>query len=464
MRSTRTTKGTEQPANAIAGHTQGNKGNTMPAVPVSQKKEVHSEQDAIQKKENQTGLPDNLKSGIETLSGFSMDNTRVHYNSSKPAQLNAFAYAQGTDIHVAPGQEKHLPHEAWHVVQQAQGKVKPTMQMKSGVAVNDDASLETEADVMGNSAATTSATLGQLKSNGNVITAPGAKVAQLAGTKPNQPTIDGRYRVKLSSEREAFTYTNRAALGLDTILPPHHEVLQTMATNPRENNRKIDMVRIASGWVTLKETIPAPAGNQRVLCIDTVGWNDERLVAPDQRDRKCVMDIKIGTYTKSTEQFKLEGAGLMMRFFKRVEHNIKDKKRDNRETGYDIDAENLTDFNAKNAGATRGPLHNAMDALIPKLTDIRTRMAAAPITFVGSSLFIVFNLSDAARSDVKLIDPDHPIVIDPGEIRLPGQLIKRSNFEGQERTWDQYVTKWRGSFGTGMDNFLAWFRMTAGQR
>ncbi len=98
---------------------------------------------------NQTGLPDNLKAGIESLSGMSMDHVNVHYNSPEPAQLNAHAYAQGSDIHVAPGQEKHLPHEAWHVVQQAQGRVRPTMQMKTGVAVNDDAGLEAEADQMG---------------------------------------------------------------------------------------------------------------------------------------------------------------------------------------------------------------------------------------------------------------------------------------------------------------------------
>ena len=35
---------------------------------------------------NNTGMPDNLKSGIESLSGFSMDDVRVHYNSSKPAK------------------------------------------------------------------------------------------------------------------------------------------------------------------------------------------------------------------------------------------------------------------------------------------------------------------------------------------------------------------------------------------
>lgn len=106
----------------------------------------------IQKKTNKTGLPDHLKTGIENLSGYSMDDVKVHYNSNKPAQLQAHAYAQGTNIHIASGQEKHLPHEAWHVVQQKQGRVQPTMQMKGNVNVNDNVGLEKEADVMGNEA------------------------------------------------------------------------------------------------------------------------------------------------------------------------------------------------------------------------------------------------------------------------------------------------------------------------
>ena len=116
---------------------------------IAQLKSKANVNQTIQRQENKTGLPDQLKSGIENLSGYSMNDVKVHYNSSKPAQLNAHAYAQGTDIHLASGQEKHLPHEAWHVVQQKQGRVKPTMQMKDKVNINDDSGLEKEADVMG---------------------------------------------------------------------------------------------------------------------------------------------------------------------------------------------------------------------------------------------------------------------------------------------------------------------------
>ncbi|WP_443113932.1 eCIS core domain-containing protein [Herbaspirillum seropedicae] len=101
---------------------------------------------------NNTGLPNQLKTGIESLSGLSMNHVQVHYNSELPAQLNAHAYTQGSEIHVAGGQEKHLPHEAWHVVQQAQGRVRPTLQMKDKIPVNNDPELEREADVMGEKA------------------------------------------------------------------------------------------------------------------------------------------------------------------------------------------------------------------------------------------------------------------------------------------------------------------------
>lgn len=101
------------------------------------------------RKPNNTGLNDQLKSGIESLSGISMDHVKVHYNSAKPAQLHALAFAQGSEIYLAPGQERHLAHEAWHIVQQAQGRVHPTVQKHDQTKINDDIGLEREADEMG---------------------------------------------------------------------------------------------------------------------------------------------------------------------------------------------------------------------------------------------------------------------------------------------------------------------------
>ena len=51
-----------------------------------------------------------------------LEDVSVNYNSPAPAGLQARAYTQGTDIHVAPGQEQFLAHEAWHVIQQRSGR------------------------------------------------------------------------------------------------------------------------------------------------------------------------------------------------------------------------------------------------------------------------------------------------------------------------------------------------------
>ena len=105
---------------------------------------------AVQKKSapNMTGIPDDMKTRYETISGLSMDDVKVHYNSSKPATVQALAYTQGTNIYMGAGQERHLGHELWHVVQQKQGRVQPTGSV-SGMPLNVSASLEREADLMG---------------------------------------------------------------------------------------------------------------------------------------------------------------------------------------------------------------------------------------------------------------------------------------------------------------------------
>jgi hypothetical protein len=75
----------------------------------------------------------------------------VHYGSPRPRQVQAAAFTQGTHIHVAPGQEQHLAHEAWHVVQQKQGRVRATGRV-AGLPLNDSEHLEHEASVMGRKA------------------------------------------------------------------------------------------------------------------------------------------------------------------------------------------------------------------------------------------------------------------------------------------------------------------------
>lgn len=222
---------------------------------------------------NRTGLPDRLKEGVEAMSGMSLDSVRVHYNSSQPAQLNALAYAQGSDIHVAPGQERHLPHEAWHVVQQAQGRVRPTMQMKGDIPVNDEVGLEREADAMGARAAQGGDTAAG--PSGHVATGSGPAIRQMyvapalspLGPWGHQPLYANVYQ----SRDQTFVDTNWVAPATSAyqtiqVARPNLEQDEEIAELD-ELERQLDLlVTRANGHVLTFDQTPA---HQRVaICND----------------------------------------------------------------------------------------------------------------------------------------------------------------------------------------------------
>jgi hypothetical protein len=96
-------------------------------------------------------LPVPLRRALEHLSGLEMADVRVHRGSALPARLGARAFAFGTHVHLGPGADGALAHEAWHVVQQKQGRVAATARV-NGLPLNDDAALEAEAEAMGSEA------------------------------------------------------------------------------------------------------------------------------------------------------------------------------------------------------------------------------------------------------------------------------------------------------------------------
>lgn len=111
----------------------------------AKKEQKKTSKPPIQKKDNRTGIPSAMKTRFENLSGFSFDDVRVQYCSSKPEQLLASAYTQGSNIYIAPSQEKYLEHELGHVIQQKQNRVQANITYR-GFELNNDDSFEREAD------------------------------------------------------------------------------------------------------------------------------------------------------------------------------------------------------------------------------------------------------------------------------------------------------------------------------
>lgn len=97
---------------------------------------------------NRTNIPTHIKNRVESTANVSLDDVRVHYGSGRPERVGALAYTQGNQVYIGPGQERHLPHELGHVVQQKLGRVTAT-RVENGYALNDDPVLERQADRIG---------------------------------------------------------------------------------------------------------------------------------------------------------------------------------------------------------------------------------------------------------------------------------------------------------------------------
>jgi hypothetical protein len=151
-----------------------------------------------------TKLPEEVQDKMEKSFGQDFGNVKIHKDSSSALELNAKAYAQGEDIHFAPGAfdplsksgQELIGHELTHVVQQRQKRVGKGEVHGKGIEMNQDASLEKEAD-----------DLGKLAAEGIPIYVNGLATGiqkQNAPTTPSQEELDeivGRYNTMVSRAR-----------------------------------------------------------------------------------------------------------------------------------------------------------------------------------------------------------------------------------------------------------------------
>jgi len=105
------------------------------------------------------GLPPAVQAKMENAFDFKFGGVRIH-EGNQAQSMGALAYTQGADVHFAPGQydpgstrgQELIGHELAHVVQQSEGRVAATTQLK-GAGLNEDSALEREADDWGAHAA-----------------------------------------------------------------------------------------------------------------------------------------------------------------------------------------------------------------------------------------------------------------------------------------------------------------------
>lgn len=187
-----------------------------------------------------TALPQDVQTKMESSMGHDFSNVDIHENSGKASGIGAKAYAQGNEVHFAPGQfnpesekgQELIGHELAHVVQQREGKVEPTKKMGKGMSVNDDPALENEADMMGAKAAK-----GMAGSSGD----------SSGNTNVSTPVVQGFFEEDRAGE--TWSQSDDMSLAVKQGYPNHE--LYAKKGKVAESNRKLKAV---TSGVELKET------------------------------------------------------------------------------------------------------------------------------------------------------------------------------------------------------------------
>ncbi|MEM7102180.1 MAG: DUF4157 domain-containing protein [Bacteroidota bacterium] len=187
-----------------------------------------------QKKGNKTGMPDGVKSKMETAFQSDFSNVKMIPNSNKAFDIGAQAFAQGNEVHFAPGKfnpnthegQELIGHELAHINQQQEGRVQANSQLK-GQPFNDQSNLEKEAEQSGKKAASASSvTKNPAKYRGGSKNKPSNTIqAATATIKPKiQSLLEDRAN-SLNTEKSGFINKLKPAF-LDDISKIKKQVLK----------------------------------------------------------------------------------------------------------------------------------------------------------------------------------------------------------------------------------------------
>lgn len=183
-------------------------------------------------------LPPAVRAVMERAFNADFGDVLIHPDSARAAAIGARAYTEGNSVHMAPGQydpesragRELIGHELAHVIQQRQGRVAATSQVR-GIAINDAPGLEQEADTLGQRAASiavTSPAVTPAPSVERAASATPSPVAQAvaqrqAAPQSNEETLDGEVeaaaQLEHSSDPAERAYGTRLLLLLTLMRP-----------------------------------------------------------------------------------------------------------------------------------------------------------------------------------------------------------------------------------------------------
>ncbi|MES2557986.1 MAG: DUF4157 domain-containing protein [Bacteroidota bacterium] len=205
----------------------------------------------------ENSLPEALQTKMEGGLGEDFSSVKIHSQSSDALEMGAMAYTNGENVHFAPGMydptttagQELIGHELTHVKQQRQGRVQPGIQAK-GLSLNNDRSLEAEADQLGKKAATS-----ETASSGFAMRrSPSGTAASSKGVVQMKPYTDyGEFKTK--------TYIDDSTDGVEMGLEFH--------PNKKVDATKIGLIQTVNSQLDGKNMLISPTRANRQTASGT---------------------------------------------------------------------------------------------------------------------------------------------------------------------------------------------------
>jgi len=313
-------------------------------TPQQQEKNTQSPQNTISEVGTAGKMPPAVQAKMENAFGTDFSDVSITPNSQKASSLGALAYTQGNSIQFAQGQydpntekgQSLLGHELTHVVQQKQGRVQPTDQI-GDTPINDNASLEAEADLMGSKAAKGESvqlkkSLGSSNNNKTVQRAGDGELQKhvAKNVAPLQQIPEGTIPSPTLFDKATyegfFTGEGTAKKQIKSILEKIYGNKSLKSMVHGESHKSTSSIALCTDYETIRQMHEYAS----VMIANTGAWLQERGNDPDRakREKGFLAFLSVMTDFKMAAENRMRSGGISEEQISGLEENFSQESKD----------------------------------------------------------------------------------------------------------------------------------------
>lgn len=266
-------------------------------------------------------------------------------------------------------------------------------------------------------------------------------------------SVDSRFEVTISSEREKWLVAHRSALGL-TSQHIVGELAEGIVTQPNDGISAVSFT-LPDGIkkeLSLTDPLRQPEQDECILVKPNLNCR-----ADGTDDDLYVIPTPVGYYTFNEEQSLLEIGSFTRRLVHRIMAKHLQLTRSNMQLGFD-DAFLQRHLHQALQKYDNAQVADAYHALCASLAShCESWLQNGHISLFNSALMLILDLKHPEESYVSMRHFDHPIVTVSDKMsETPATLMNEANYSriNPKGSWKKYTDECRENFCNGLENLV----------